>query len=324
MRFIYRIATIMGALSFLACSRALEVPVEESSIDITVTVRGPEATRVTDASASDESKVRNLQVFVFRDGLLEDYRDAGEATSATLTVTAGVRTVWAVVNAPSLSGVVAQEELEGHVSSLSDNRPDAFVMGGSETRNLTDGGTVSVTVHRIVSRVSVGRITTGFEYALAAEDLHLDALWLVNVAADARLGTQAAPGAWANRLAHTDASLDPLLYDRVDAVVNNGTPYGKPHVFYPYPNPTEVSAYTGEWCPRHTMLVVEVTLEGKKGYYPVELPVLERNRSYAIGEIHITHYPGDNPYVPVVTGETAVPVIVKDWENNVNLGTITI
>lgn len=324
MRFISCIAIVSVTLPFLACSKAEQEPVEEPSIDITVTVRGAEPTRATDVTAANESKVGNLQVFVFRDGRLEDYRDAGEATSATLTVTAGLRTVWAVVNAPSLSGVVDQEELERHVSRLSDNRRDAFVMGGSDTRNLTDGGTVAVTVRRLVARVSVGKVTTGFEYALENENLHLDALWLVNVAAEARLGSNTAPGAWVNRLGHTDPSLDPLLFDRTDAVVNNATPYERLHMFYPYPNPTEAYAYTGEWCPRHTMLVVEVTLEGKKGYYPVELPVLERNRSYTIGEIHITHYPGDNPYVPVKTGEAAVPVVVKEWENEVNLGTITI
>ena len=324
MRFISCIAIASATLSSLACSKVVQEPVVEPSINITVMVRGAEPTRATDITAANESKVGNLQVFVFRDGRLEDYRDAGEATSATLTVTAGLRTVWAVVNAPSLSGVVDQVELERHVSLLSDNRLDSFVMGGSDTRNLTDGGTVAVTVRRLVCRVSVDKVTTGFEYGLAGEDLHLDAIWLVNAAAEARLGTQDAPGTWANKLAHTDPSLDPLLHDRVDAIVKNGAPYGRTHVFYPYPNPTEAYVYSGEWCPRHTMLVLEVTLQGKKGYYPVELPVLERNRRYAIGEIHITHYPGDNPYVPVKTGETAVPVVVRDWENEVNLGTITI
>ena len=183
---------------------------------------------------------------------------------------------------------------------------------------------MAITVRRLVSRVSVNKVTTGFEYALAGEDLHLDALWLINVAAETCLGTDGVPGNWANRLGHTDPSLDALLYDRLDAVVNNSKPYGKHHAFYPYPNLTEAYAYTGEWCPRHTMLVVEVTLEGKKGYYPIDLPILERNRSYAIGEIHITHYPGELPYLPVLTDEAAVPIVVKDWENEVNLGTITI
>ena len=327
MRFIYCIAATMAALVSLACSQTWEEvgPAPEGeAIDITVSIRGTSATRATDVSADDEAKVGNLQVLVFRDGRLENYLDAGEATSATLTVTAGLRTVWAVVNAPSLAGVLSQDDLERQVSRLQDNRRDAFVMGGSDTRNLTDGGTVPVTVRRLVSRVSLGKVTTGFEYALADEDLHLDALWLVNVATDARLGTEDAPSSWANRLDHLDSSLDPLLYDRVDAVVNNSTPYGTPHVFYPDPNPTEAHAYTGEWCPRHTMLVVEVTLEGKKGYYPVELPVLERNKSYVIGEIHITHYPGESPYVPVETGQAAVPVVVREWENEVNLGTIVI
>ena len=324
MKVIYRIALIASAFLFAACSQTGKLPENDDSIDITVKICGPETTRATDIETSDESKVGNLQVFVFREGRLEDYRDAGTATSATLTVTAGERTVWALVNAPSLTGILTEEQLAGAASQLSENRRDALVMSGSLTRNLTDGATVSVTVRRLVSRVSVGKVTTGFRYALEDADLQLDALWLVNVAADARFGEDGAPGQWANRLGHTDSSLDPLLFDRVDAVVNNAAPYERAHVFYPYPNPTEDSVYTDDWCPRHTMLVVEVTLEGKKGYYPVELPVLERNRSYVIGEIHITRRPGEVPYVPVETGEATVPVVVKEWENEVNLGTITI
>ncbi len=313
------ISAALAALAFLSCSK---VP-SDGTIDITVSVREDIPTRATDVSADDESNVQDLQVFIFRDGKLEDYCDAGRATSTTLTVTAGQKTVWAVVNAGSLSGISDESELSGHVTRLSENRRDAFVMSGSVTRNLTDGGTLEIPVRRLVSRVSVGKVTTGFPYALTDADLTLDAIWLVNVAADTPLagGT---PSEWANKLGHHDAGLDALLYDPVHTVVNNKTPYTQEHVFYPYPNPTEAVSYESSWCPRHTMLVLEVTLEEKKGYYAVELPVLERNKSYVIGEIHITHRPGDNPYTPVETGEAKVPIIVKEWETGVDLGTITI
>ena len=317
-----------AALALLSCGKG---PMEtrsgqpgEGTIYITVSIRGDAASRATDVSAGDESRVGNLQVFVFRDGRLEEYRDAGSATSATLTITAGVKTVWALVNGPSLPDILEESALTGHVSLLSENQRDSFVMGGSLTRNLTDGGQLEIQVRRLVSRVSVGKITTGFKYALENADLRLDALWLVNVAADAPLCGDGPPGKWVNRLSHTDSAYDRLLYDPVDAVVNNRTPYVREHVFYPYPNPTETTSHEAVWSPRHTMLVVEVTLEGKKGYYAVELPILERNKRYVIGEIHLTHRPGDEPYIPVETGEATVPITVKEWENGVDLGTIII
>ena len=317
------IICFLTVLTILSCSKAPSDSPVPGTIDITVSIRQDAPSRATDVTYADESHIGNLQVFVFRDGKLEDYKDAGNATSATLTITAGKKTVWALVNAAPLSGITDENGLSGHVSHLSDNRRDAFVMSGSVTKDLTDGGTLEIPVRRLASRVSVGKVTTGFKYALADASLTLDAVWLVNVAADAPF-SGGMPVEWANKLGHFDTGYDALLYDRVNAVVNNNTPHIREHVFYPYPNPTETVSHESTWCPRHTMLVLEVTLEEKKGYYAVELPTLERNKSYVIGEIHLTHRPGENPYVPVETGEATVPIIVKEWETGVDLGTITI
>ena len=320
MRYIY---CTLAALVLLSCSKAPSGNPVPGNIDITVSIRQDELSRATDVAYSDESNVVDLQVFVFREGKLEDYKDAGNATSTTLSITAGQKTVWALVNSASLSGITDENELSNHIGRLSDNRRDAFVMSGSVTKILTDGGTLEIPVRRLVSRVSVGKVTTGFKYALADADLSLDAIWLVNVAADAPF-SGGAPTEWVNKLGHSDSGYDALLYDKVSTIVNNNTPYDREHVFYPYPNPTETISHESTWCPRHTMLVLEVTLEEKKGYYAVELPVLERNKSYVIGEIHLIHRPGDNPYVPVETGEATVPILVKEWETGVDLGTITI
>jgi hypothetical protein len=179
-------------------------------------------------------------------------------------------------------------------------------------------------VRRIVARVSVEKITTDYKYSLASEDLTVQGIYLINVAGDNTYEATAAPASWVNQLGHKDAAYDALLYDAVTATVNNSTPYTVEHVFYPYPNPTEKANYGDEWAPRHTMLVVEVTFEGKKGYYPVELPILERNKTYVINELKITHRPGDKPYKPIETGEAVVQITVSDWEVGPNLGTITL
>jgi hypothetical protein len=72
------------------------------------------------------------------------------------------------------------------------------------------------------------------------------------------------------------------------------------------------------------MLVVDVTLDGERGYYPIELPVLERNKTYSIEEIVLTRRPGDVPYKPIETGEATAQITVAEWELGLNLGTITI
>ena len=208
------------------------------------------------------------------------------------------------------------------MSQLGDNKTDGFVMSGSVTQELKDGGTVPVTVKRIVSRVSIKKITTEFQYALAQESLTVDGIYLINVAADNNYAVNGTPSAWVNKLGHQDSDYDKYLYDKVGATVSNSKPYEKEHVFYPYPNPTENDTYEAKWAPRHTMLVVEVTFESKKGYYPVVLPVLERNKTYVIEEMVIKHRPGDVPYKPLETGDATVQITVNDWEVGLNMGQV--
>ena len=312
-----------AALSLASCNRE-PARTDGEPVEITVTIQGTAPTRATNVTYDNESAVANLQVYVFNNQKLEDYRDACAAMTAKLTASSGQRTVWALVNAPAIKDIATEDELSARVSQLNANKTNAFVMSGSATQELTDGGTVSITVKRIVSRVSVKKISTDFQYSLASESLTVDAIYLINVAADNNYAVSATPSVWVNQLGHKDNGYDSLLYDTVSATVKNGTPHTTEHVFYPYPNPTEAAAYDATWKPRHTMLVVEVTFENKKGYYPVELPVLERNKTYVIEEMVIQHRPGDVPYKPLQNGETNVQITVNDWETGLNLGTVTL
>ena len=319
----YILSAALAALALLSCTRE-KADLDGKPVEVNVTILGTSPTRATSVTYENESKVSNLQVYVFNEGRLEDYRDAGAAMTAQLTATSGERTVWALVNAPSLKDVATESELKAKVSELSDNETDGFVMGGCTTQELKDGGTVPVTVKRIVSRVSIKKISTEFQYALAQETMTIDGIYLINVAADNNYAVDGTPATWANQLGHEDNGYDKFLYDAVGATVGNSKPYAQEHVFYPYPNPTVNDTYEANWAPRHTMLVVEVTFENKKGYYPVVLPVLERNKTYVIEEMVIRHRPGDVPYKPIETGDATVQITVNDWELGLNMGTITL
>ena len=315
-------AAALAALALCSCRRA---DIDGQPVEVNVTILGTAPTRATSVTYENESKVNNLQVYVFNDGKLEDYRDAGAAMTAQLTATSGLRTVWALVNAPAIQDVTTESGLKAKVSQLSDNQTDGFVMSGFVTQELKDGGTVPITVKRIVSRVSVKKISTDFQYALAEETLTIDGIYLINVAADNNYAADGTPSQWVNKLEHKDNAYDKYLYDKPSSItVTNKNPYEKEHVFYPYPNPTKDDTYDVKWSPRHTMLVVEVTFQGKKGFYPVVLPVLERNKTYVIAEMVIRHRPGDEPYKPLETGDATVQITVNDWELGLNMGKITL
>lgn len=317
------VTAALAALALASCTRE-KADIDGKPVEVNVTILGTAPTRATSVTYANESNVANLQVYVFNDGKLEDYQDAGAAMTAQLTATSGERTVWALVNAPSLKDVTTETDLKARVSRLADNKTNSFVMSGSATQELKDGGTVPVTVKRLVSRVSIKKISTEFQYALAGESLTVDGIYLINVAGDGNYAADGTPETWVNQLGHKDNGLDALLYDKLSATVNNKKTYEKEHVFYPYPNPTQEDSYEADWKPRHTMLVVEVTFEGKKGYYPVVLPVLERNKTYVIDEMVIRHRPGDVPYQPLETGDATVQITVNDWELGLNMGKITL
>ena len=320
----FLVTAALAALALASCTRE-QADIDGQPVEVTVTILGTAPTRATGVTDANESKVSNLQVYVFNNGKLEDYQDAGAAMTAQLTATSGERTVWALVNAPALKDVSTESELKAKVSQLGDNKTDAFVMSGSTQQELKDGGTVPVTVKRIVSRVSVKKISTDFQYSLAQETLTIDGIYLINVAGDNTYAADGTPGTWVNQLGHKDSGLDALLYDKLTSTtVTNAKPYTEEHVFYPYPNPTKDDVYDATWKPRHTLLVVEVTFEGKKGYYPVVLPVLERNKTYVIEEMVIRHRPGDVPYKPIETGDATVQITVNDWELGLNMGKITL
>jgi hypothetical protein len=320
----FLVTAALAALALASCTRE-KADIDGKPVEVNVTILGTAPTRATSVTYANESKVTNLQVYVFNNGKLEDYQDAGAAMTAQLTATSGERTVWALVNAPSLKDVSTEAELKAKVSRLADNKTDAFVMSGSATQELKDGGTVPVTVKRIVSRVSIKKISTDFQYALAQETLTIDGIYLINVAGDNTYAADGTPGTWVNQLGHKDNGLDAFLYDKLaSTTVTNAKPYSKEHVFYPYPNPTQDDAYDAAWKPRHTLLVVEVTFEKKKGYYPVVLPVLERNKTYVIDELVIRHRPGDVPYKPIETGDATVQITVNEWELGLNMGKITL
>lgn len=338
MRKIFLFCAALAAFALTGCNKELgpkgRVP-DGSSVEVTVSINGT-VTKATGTSYSNESKVNSLQVFVFNGGEREAYRSVRGAMQALVPATAGEREVWAVVNAPSLEDIMSLDGLKSALSAFSDNAIDSFVMTGSVKAELTDGGNVPVDVRRIVSRVSIAKISTDLKDYRENYSVRVEGIYMINVAGDSKYEVGGEPAAWINKLGHADISYDALLYDAVSGVtVSNGHPYEAEHAFYPYPNihpeQGETQDFADDWNPRGSILVIEATMfqgpedsEGIHGYYPIVLPALERNKTYTIQEVCITRLPGDKPYKPIETGETQVTITVHDWEVGLNLESVTI
>lgn len=338
----------LAAMTLCSCNKE-SVSSADGGKKVMVTVKVSSGL-VTKATGLDFSSMRgdvreyqigSADIFVFNEGQLEAHESVSGASpdgsvSAVLAASSGQRNVWAVVNAPSLGEIASESQLKAALSSLRDNSLGSFIMSGSVTAELTDGGTVPVQVKRIVSRVSINKISTNFPAGSYRENysINVKGIYLINVAGNNNYEVSAQPSLWVNQLGHKDADFDGLLYDSLSGVsVKNGSPYEVEHVFYPYPNTygtTSTTNYEDTWSPRGTMLVISVDMLREdnslymSGYYPIALPAIERNKCYIIDEVSITRVPGDSEYKPIETGDATVSITVLDWETGSNLGSINI
>ena len=392
-------------LALVACNKesgrvAVAPSSEGAPVEVTVSIKGTPGTKVTGVSYSDEARVRSLQVFVFNGEALENHRTVTESSVALVPATAGERTVWAVVNAPDVYSVLNVSEsdpmtltkLKKHVSRLQDNihvegsvrSADGFIMCGSKSQELVDGGNVEISVKRVVARVSVEKISASLKDYREKYYIRINGIYLLNVPLTASYDLLEQPSEWGNRLAldrslaagfllyddlssaespvivrnnvykkngaviredeaYVQRSLEQGIYEIAEGVtLDTDNSYRMSHVFYPYPNPYGYNdaRYNdpswSTWSPRGTLLVLDATMvsdrdedgDGKldetHGYYPIELPAIERNKTYSIQDVKLTRLPGDVAYKPIETGESKVVIEVHDWELGLDMGTIAI
>ena len=289
-------------------------------VHTTVSITGSGMTRATEVTASQEENIRNLQIFVFDEsGTKEFYLDAGSSQSGEIITKEGKKTVMAVANAPSLEDAATRTALLTRTSLLSDNSLGAMVMTGEKEAVLQDGGSITIPVTRIVSKVVIRKITSNFSSSSnASKEFRIKSIYLLNVAGDNTYAATSEPTIWYNKLmdGYNDSACRsfPLLSDAVNTTIPFKSSYTKEHSFYCYPNLISAESFDSVWCPRHTMLVVDALLGSDRVYYPIELPVIGRNKCIVIEELIITKKGSDEPYKPVQDGTCNVAVEVMDWD----------
>ena len=315
------IASAMLAVFLAGCNGASvteETP--ENLVRTKVSVGGSPLTRATGVTSEQENNVANLQIFVFDEsGSREYYVNAGGSMTCDIVTKEGKKTVMAVVNAPDMESIGSRNSLLTTTSLLSDNSLGSMVMTGEVEAVLQDGGRITIPVTRIISKVMIKRISTNFSSsANASKVFQVKSIYLINVAGDNTYAASSEPKIWYNKLAN--GVNDPacrsfsLLSDPVNETIANKSSYSKEHSFYCYPNLISAESFDSTWSPRHTMLVVDALLGGVQTYYPIELPVIGRNKCIIIEELIITKKGSDYPYIPVTDGSCDVSIEVVPWD----------
>ena len=322
-----------ATLCTVACNKNMDVPAtagnETSSVQesvpctVTLGVKGAAFTKSTSNSGT-YLQLNSLQALVFHDGFLEGYaktevdifNDINSIDSEiSVNCSSGERQVYLAVNCPDLSAVTTEAGLLAFTVNLSqDNNDNGRMMIGSDTVTLPAAETVSIEVHRLISRVVIKKITRAFTVSsAAAKQLKVTGIYLTNVAGITNLGSSMAPTTWYNKQAY-NSELSDFTHDSLNQLLANNASYSTTHYFLPYPNPTVDDTSAAEWSPRHTRLVVEVQFDNSDTYYyPITLPVLEANKSYEIEELILTRLGSENPDTPITIQDCAFEFTVKDW-----------
>ena len=336
-----------AAIALAACSKdGAEAPSAtdgEGVIEISVAPQEGPGTKAVSAyttAQTYETQLNSVQVFVFGDdGKLNAYRAIGSATSVSISVTTGEKTVYAVANGPDLKAVKTLTELESTALDLSANSTDAskgFVMAGKKSCTVSSGTTpsnCSVAVSRLAVRVALQSVTNSLPSAYGA--LKVERVFLANVVGNQNIAGTAAASTWYNQEGRKDetardathiidgstykASCPELTFRTVGTSVNNGaslTP-STPYLMYSYPNSSTVTStgFHAAFSAQRTVLVIAATVDGKLGYYPVILDrsILERNTTYTVA-VTITDVGSSDPGKEVEKGSISVSVSVDGWK----------
>lgn len=319
---IFFAAVLMTALA-CGCGQKMNCPefepVDGDNVTLDVSVPLSSGTKVTDVAG--EATVNSLQVFVFRkDGVLEaEARD--DANTLSLSCTTGPKDVYAVANAPRITGINTLNSLKSKVSALSENSPTSFVMSGVKDVTLSGPTSVEIEVKRLVARVCIRKITNNFtleQYRTGV--VKIKGIYLLNVQSSFQYLGDLPALTWTNLHSFNSNAIPDLLYSGVmNTALNYGTPYETSNYFYCYPNPTADDTSEAGTGARFTRLVVELDINGKSYYYPVSIPGIERNKSYEITELKITRLGAASPDEPVSSLTATFTLKVLDWEPGATL-----
>lgn len=324
---------IMLAAAFAAFSCQQET-ISGSDCVMTVNISNMAATRSVGTvpssgvlQTSDEVKIQNLQVVVFNSGNLDGYASSNDGTgSISVNCTSGSRKVYVIANGPSASSVTSEDACKALISTLVEDA-DNFCMVGSATHSIANGGTYSVNIDRLASKVVVRKITNSISSpALAALPFRVENMYITNVAKTFNIGmdTQASAVAdFVNRGGFQSANnLGSFTQDMgIGSDVANGASYTADHYFYAYPNAYDQAGYSAAWAPKRTMLVLQIRIGSNLYDYPITLPVLESNKMYVLGEVIIKNVGnlddgnegGEDEENPITSGSCTFNVTVNDW-----------
>lgn len=283
----------------------------------------------TRSGIPDDRSVNSLDILFFRaeDGAFDAYTRV-ENDRADMDITAGIdMRYYVMANFPKgmFEGISNESEYLRTVLSLSDI-DGSMPMSCSGSGKFNSDQTLEVYMHRLLCRIELNEISTEFMSRYDNwTDVTLDAVYLINVNGTILMsGAYGNDGLWFNKSGHDldmEAQLSGLIHSYSGRHITDVDGTEDSFCFFCMPNPTDNSINwenTPYWSPRNTRLVVEMTIMGKKNYYPVTLPAVHGNRRYTIERLILLGPGSSHPDIPVDRKSVSFAVSVTPWVNGNN------
>lgn len=272
--------------------------------------------------ASSVPGVNTLDLLVFRAGGSLEVHGRESGSEITASVVVGSPMKWYLVaNAPagSFDGVADEGSFLSGLSRLADNTSSQFVMAASGSRVFAAGDVVTAELTRLACKVTLGSVSAPFlSSSYAGSDVRVTGLYLINAVGSCPYGMTPAQGDWYNRMG-VDAGLPSdvkgLLVKDLDMPLTAAGVDGS-WSLYCMPNPVANGVHSGtapEWSPRNTRLVLEISLDGRKSWFPMDMPSMECNHEYIVNDVRLLGEGSGHQDIPVSRNGITFDVSVNEW-----------
>lgn len=329
-----RIIINMTVLSFLlcviaSCSAGIGSDVRNEALHSSLEVNVGCAPSVRSVSSAGEGDIRSWSILICTPSGKVVQSRSGVTASTVFDLECESYVVHAVANCPlDVSSMTDVSQLTSARVSLGDNSLGGGLMmyGSASVDVVPAGSSVSVLMKRLVARVVIDKVRVDFSAkpVLSGKTMTVDAVYLIDVAGDAVIGSPQAPSVWLNRMMWTGGSAaDALLRDDIGVEISPEKPYIRTHYLYAFENVTVNDSEADVWSPRHTRLVLQCSVEGEKYYYAVTLPGMARNCQYRITDLLIKDW---GSLSPQKKQEAAIDVVFSNslaWDDTYNVEEIS-
>ncbi len=327
----------LGAVLLTACEPVESEKKTETGALAVMVGQNLETKAVSTTAQTFESKLNKLRLLVYdaSGSLYKDEEVASPFTSHTIpNVKAGTYSVCAVANTcAAISDVTTLTKLTGTVVKLSDcstTESTGFAMYAQADGVSVSGGSsatpVSLAVTRFPARVKLMSVKNSLPASLGA--LTVENVMLINGYSQWALGASGNPTGAMNPAGRKSNGAGDIIASASDVneatysfkavpsgdqtLANGSAAKSYGYYFYSFPNLVQTDVTGAKQTGGKARLVVTASFNGNRYYYPVTIPLLERNKCYEV-TIIVSGAGSDDPNVPVTKGSMSVNITVSDW-----------